>query len=393
MADMRNPIKSNLRLNPGRLAAWFKNRTILFLILNAAFWASYFLFLSLIHASAGRYAPQAVLNAFEVACCGFGVCWLMRLVYGRIRLETIRLLPLLLLMVAATVGSALLLDLCNSLIDRLAARPQTPVASNFRMNPLSMLFYFEILLFAWSVLYFVVHFWMLYMEQKSRTQRADLLAKHSQLLMLRYQLNPHFLFNALNSARALIDEDEKNAKAMITELSEFLRYSLVSKNDTDVPLSQEIEAIRHYFSIEKKRYEEKLDVGFNIAPLAEDYPVVPFLLHPLVENAVKYGMRTSPLPLRIRISADVADGRLRMDVSNSGQWMDRPDAERSGTGGAGPSSGTGPASGTGMGLDNVRKRLQSVFPGRHKFEIERREDGVTVRIELVHDAHRGEKAA
>ena len=100
--------------------------------------------------------------------------------------------------------------------------------------------------------------------------------------MLRYQLNPHFLFNALNSLRALVDEDEKNARQMVTELSEFLRYSLISKDLNNVPLKKEIEAIRNYLAIEKKRYEEKLEVVINIDPSTESCYLPSFLIHPVV---------------------------------------------------------------------------------------------------------------
>jgi LytS/YehU family sensor histidine kinase len=89
--------------------------------------------------------------------------------------------------------------------------------------------------------------------------------------MLRYQINPHFLFNTLNAIRALVEENEKQAREMITELSEFLRYSLISSQYDNVPLSEEIDAIRHYFAIEKRRYENKLEVALEVSPLAEDF--------------------------------------------------------------------------------------------------------------------------
>jgi len=347
-----------------------KNKTVLFWLLNTAYWLFYWLFLCLVHVSAQRFEPEAILYSFFSACIGFSVCILMRLIYHRIRFESFRLLPLLLVVMAVTVAAAHAWYSGTLLLDVLMRIPKEPTLRTKQINYLTMIFYGELLLFAWSVLYFIVHFWMIYNEQRSRTQKADLLAKQSQLQMLRYQLNPHFLFNALNSARALIDEDEKNAKSMITELSEFLRYSLVSKDESDIPLSHEIEAVRHYLSIEKKRYEDKLDVEFHIDPLAEDYPVIPFLIHPLVENAVKYGMKSSPLPLHIRVSARVVDNKLRMEVANSGRWMELADhsiARRTGTG---------------TGLDNVQKRLQNAFHGRYRFDVEKQNDWVRIKLEL-----------
>ena len=188
--------------------------------------------------------------------------------------------------------------------------------------------------------------------------------------MLRYQLNPHFLFNALNSIRALVDENRKHAKEMITELSEFLRYSLNSKNFSDVPLKQELEAIRHYFKIEKKRYEEKLLVRYEVDPLAEEYPVLSFLIHPLVENAVKYGMQTSPMPLRIVIKSDVRNDTLILEVCNSGYWIEQ-DSEQAGQ-----------RDGTGIGLKNIRQRLENAFPESHHFEVIKNDDQVCIHIEI-----------
>ena len=152
-------------------------------------------------------------------------------------------------------------------------------------------------LISWSVLYFGIKFFLEWDLQKDKAEKAIALAQSAQLQMLRYQLNPHFLFNSLNSVRALIAENKDTAKHMITELSEFLRYSLLSRNYSDVPLQDELDALKHYLAIQKKRYEDKLEVSFHIEPEVKEFPILCFLLHPLVENAVKYGMQTSPLPL------------------------------------------------------------------------------------------------
>lgn len=221
----------------------------------------------------------------------------------------------------------------------------------------------------WSAFYFSIKLWQDWTEQKERTLQANALAHQAQLQMLRYQLNPHFLFNSLNSIRALIEEDKNKAKSMITELAEFLRYSLISKNYSNVPLNNELEAMQHYFEIEKTRYEEKLDVKFDIDPAAEDYPVLSFLIHPLIENAIKYGMQTSQLPLKINVSAKVRGKDLLLSVSNTGKWIE---------------SGSDKLNrGTGTGLDNVRQRLENAFPGKHKFIIEKNDASVKIIIEIL----------
>ena len=235
---------------------------------------------------------------------------------------------------------------------------------------LSETYWHAFILGTWSALYFVIKLWIEWNLQKERTLNANALAQAAKLQMLRYQLNPHFLFNALNSIRALIDENQNHAKEMITELSEFLRYSLISKNYSNVPLKKELEAIRHYFKIEKKRFEEKLQLEYDINPLAEEYPVLSFLLHPLVENAVKYGMQTSPMPLQIRLKADVQDGKLILEICNSGKWLKAEVDDHT------------EKQGTGTGLNNIRQRLKNAYPEKHRFEIQKLEGQVCIRIEL-----------
>jgi len=176
-------------------------------------------------------------------------------------------------------------------------------------------------LIGWSALYFGIKFWQEWMIQKEKTEKANVLAQTAQLQMLRYRMNPHFLFNALNSIRALISENKLFAKRMVTELSEYLRYSLVSRNYQNVPLKDEIESIRHYFEIQKIRYEDKLGVSFDIDPSAEEYPIMSFLIHPLVENAVQYGMRTSSMPLKIRIKAELFEKNLLIEVLGFGNEL------------------------------------------------------------------------
>lgn len=236
---------------------------------------------------------------------------------------------------------------------------------------LSQIYWNAFILFTWSTLYFLINFWRQLNEQLLRAEKAELLAHSAQLQMLRYQLNPHFLFNSLNSIRALIMEDQNKARDMITELAELLRYSLVSKNNGDVALSDEMDAIRHYFAIEKKRFEENLEIEFDINPLAEEYPIPSFLVHPLVENAVKFGMKSSKMPLKITISAAVIGEDLTIVVKNSGKWVSPDDPSRS-----------RPA-GTGTGLNNVQQRLENRFPGSASLKTEEVDDCVVVTLKIL----------
>ena len=231
------------------------------------------------------------------------------------------------------------------------------------------LFWTTLIYCGWGALYLFIKTWLDLQKQTEQTLKAQALVKEAQLQMLRYQLNPHFLFNSLNSISVLIDENKNKAKEMVTDLSEFLRYTLISKNYSDVPLTKEISAIKRYFDIEKKRYEEKMQIEFQIDGQAEEYPIPSFLIHPLVENAVKYGMQTSSLPLKILIEASVKDGGLTIAVTNSGHWVN--DDEKNTL-----------SKGTGTGLENIKKRLNNAYPGSHKMDVIKKSDSVTVVIEI-----------
>ncbi len=214
------------------------------------------------------------------------------------------------------------------------------------------------LFLSWSALYFGIKYWQDRQQQEALVLRADALAKEAELRMLRYQLNPHFLFNSLNSVSALIREDPQRAEWMLNELSEFLRYSLAGAKVSDAPLRDEIEAVRNYLDIEKIRYEDKLAVKFDIEPSAEDFRVPCLLIHPLVENALKYGMQTSALPLEIAITARGGDGSLRLEVANTGAWVEHSHNGSKSNG-----------KGVGIGLENIRQRLEQAFPQRHRFDV------------------------
>ena len=220
-------------------------------------------------------------------------------------------------------------------------------------------------LIGWSALYFGIKYWRQWQSEHERTLQAEALANHAQLDMLRYQLNPHFLFNALNSIRASIDEDSQRAKRMVTEFSEFLRYSLLNDNSALVELRQEIDAIKNYLAIEKIRFEDKLDVTYDFEPAAEKCQLPGFLIHPLVENAVKHGMTNNSGPLKICIAARMRDGRLVVEVANTGRLDTRPQTN---------------GGGTHIGLRNVRERLAKLYPDKSSFSL--RQDGAWIRATI-----------
>jgi two-component system sensor histidine kinase AlgZ len=232
-------------------------------------------------------------------------------------------------------------------------------------------------LFGWSLVHLGLQYNTALREQREQALRAVAAARDAQLRMLAYQLNPHFLFNTLNSIRALINEDRQRAREMVTALSGYLRYALVERPLHVAPLEEEVASVRRYLAIEQVRFEKRLDARVEVEPAALRCEVPAFLLNPLVENAVKHGAAgTAGAPLVLRVEARlVQPDRLRLVVENTGGWdggQPTPIPGReNGDGGPG-----------GIGLANVRARLQALHPAEHRIEIEEGDGRVRVTVEL-----------
>ncbi len=345
----------------------------LFWVLQISGWALYGVIYYLIYYSYKDLDAANIFGFSVTYMVAFLVTIVMRKIYQKLDYQHRSILNVSAIVILTSVTFAVIW----LYVDRFVSYPiygiekfQKALDKITTRGNIGQIYWNAFILFTWSTLYFLINFWRQWNEQIQRTEKAELLAHSAQLQMLRYQLNPHFLFNSLNSIRALILEDKDKARDMVTELAELLRYSLVSKNNGDVVFSEEITAIKHYFAIEKKRYEENLQVEFEIDPLAEEYPIPSFLVHPLVENAVKYGMKTSEMPLKIGIQAKVISNELIINVRNSGSWLKDDDEER-----------TRPA-GTGTGLKNVRERLENRFPDNYSLTTTEDDGCVIVSISI-----------
>jgi len=232
-------------------------------------------------------------------------------------------------------------------------------------------------LFGWSLIHLGLKYNTALREQREQALRAVAAARDAQLRMLAYQLNPHFLFNTLNSIRALINEDRQRARDMVTALSRYLRYALVERPLHVALLEEEVASVRGYLAIEQVRFEERLDARMDIEPAALRCEVPAFLLNPLVENAVKHGVAgTANVPLVLRVQARLVEpDRLRLVVENTGSWAgrqtDAPNEDEDDDGLPG-----------GVGLANVRARLAALHPEEHRIEFEEADGRVRVVVEL-----------
>lgn len=216
-----------------------------------------------------------------------------------------------------------------------------------------------IMLCGWLCVYFFYHLFDRYNRLQIEQLRLSTHAKESELRALKSQVNPHFIFNALNSLRALIDEEPARARQAVTQLANLLRYSLQSGQLETVPVEDELRVVNDYLALEQVRHEERLRVRLDIAPETLMLPIPPMLLQTLVENAVKYGISNRPEGGEISILARRENDSLRLQVTNPGELL--PAARLGGAGGNGAS--------TGLGLRNAAERLRLLFGDRASLQL------------------------
>jgi sensor histidine kinase YesM len=236
------------------------------------------------------------------------------------------------------------------------------------------------LLAAWAALYYGINYFLLLEEQIDQRERLESQASSAQLAMLRYQLNPHFLFNTLNSISTLVLlKQTERANAMLARLSSFLRYTLVNEPTAKVTLAQEVETLKLYLEIEKMRFEDRLRPHFRIESETIGARLPSLLLQPLIENAIKYAVTPAENGADIWITAAREGQAVRIEVADNGD-------------GDGAAAELAASPSTGVGLANIRDRLAQAYGGSHRFETRKNErGGFSVILEIPFET--GDKAS
>ncbi len=225
----------------------------------------------------------------------------------------------------------------------------------------------------WSGLYFGIKNFQMLQKEKQNALKASTMAHQAHLKMLRYQLNPHFLFNTLNAISTLVLMNEnKTAEKMVTRLSEFLRFSLDNDPIKKVPLGQEIKALSLYLEIEKVRFDDRLTVNIDIAESCNKALLPSLLLQPIIENSIKHAISKLPKGGEIEISAAVFGRDLLLEVSDNGPGADIKNGQLERE--------------NGVGLANIKDRLQSLYHKNFAFTIEHNKpQGVRVRLRIPYE--------
>lgn len=222
---------------------------------------------------------------------------------------------------------------------------------------------YGVIFFLWSVLYFVYN----YFERYNTSLKMEASLKEIELNNLKAQLNPHFIFNALNGIRALVDENPDKSKEAINMLANILRNSLQTGKRGLTKFEDELKIVKDYLGLETIRFEERLTTRFDIDPESKEFLVPPLMIQTLVENGIKHGIAKLTAGGTIEMKTRVHDDRLSIQIRNSGHYVN------------------GTASSAGLGLENTRQRLKLIYGDAATFRILAESDTfVRTEIEIPH---------
>lgn len=344
---------------------FFEDKNRAFWILQSAGWAGYFV-LRTLSGIANSFGFSFVIHTLLLTAAGYSLTLLMAATFRRL----IKLRPIvtwiasILIVVFAATGFSAIETWSHATFVRPGLRPEG-------LEFLGAILLDFALLVAWSALYYGINYYLLLEEQTDQLLRLEHQASAAQLAMLRYQLNPHFLFNTLNSISTLVLlKQTDRANAMLSRLSSFLRYTLVNEPAGQVTVEQEVETLKLYLEIEKMRFEDRLRSRFDIDPAVARARLPSLLLQPLVENAIKYAVTPQEEGADIAVEARRTGDRVLITVSDTGPGSDAQALSH------GQSS-------TGVGLANIRDRLAQAYGADHRFETQTNiSGGFSVIIEI-----------
>ena len=350
---------------------FFDDKNRAFWILQSIGWSGYF-FLRTVSGFANSKGWMFVVHTLLLTATGYSLTLLLGALFRRL----IRLRPVLTM--ALSLLAVILASTAFSFIETWSAA--TFINAGWR--PVGVEYFSAILLdfsllAAWAALYYGINYYLMLEEQITQRERLENQASSAQLAMLRYQLNPHFHFNTLNSISTLVLlKQTERANAMLARLSSFLRYTLANEPTAKVTLAQEVETLKLYLEIEKMRFEERLRPHFRIEADTIGARLPSLLLQPLIENAIKYAVTPSENGADIWITARREGQAVRIEVADNGG--DAP-------------GGVSASPSTGVGLANIRDRLTQAYGPAHRFETTQNErGGFSVILEIPYES--GDKA-
>lgn len=326
------------------------NKKRLYWISQIVGWLLYAVVVGIFNALTGsQLNAEFFFSLLSIFLIGLSVAHAFRLIIVKLnwmRFNISRLIPRILL--GTVVAGILVYFLKSIIIERLI------VQNNYVFN-LTEAFPFiisgAILYLIWSLLYFLFHFVNNYKKEEIKNLKWQAAKNEIELNKLKSQLNPHFIFNSMNSIRALINEDPSLAKEAITQLSNVLRNSLLMGKQKLIPFKDEMKLVNDYLGLEKTRFEERLTIIKNIEKNTEMFLLPPLMIQTLVENGIKHGTSKLPEGGTIEINASIEKEKLKLVIYNSGVYDKNIKSE------------------TGFGIVNTIQRLKLLYGEKAAFEI------------------------
>ena len=271
---------------------------------------------------------------------GIGITHLFRTVFIRLHLMELKLYIQIPLVIIGSFINATLFYFGQYLLEILVHDISTKIVF---IDVVANIINYAFVFFFWSLAYFSYHFLLNYTQAEMQSLRWQANIKEIELNKIKSQLNPHFMFNSMNSIRALIDENPFKAKESITQLSNILRNTLMMEKNKVISFSEEMKIVNDYLNLEKVRFEERLNFEIDISQASYQFFVPPLLIQTLVENGIKHGISKLTKGGDLLISTEVDNDVLTVFIKNSGRY--RPEQ----------------VSETGFGLRNSKDRLKYVF--------------------------------
>jgi hypothetical protein len=349
--------------------SFFEDKNRAFWILQSVGWTGYFL-LRALGGIANAMGWLFVVPTAITTATGYSLTLLMSAAYRRLfRTAPVIVWPVsIVILIVASAGFSSIETYAHATFYRTGPAPAG-------LQLLSAILLDFSVLAAWSALYYGINFYLLTEHQHEQLLRLETQASSAQLAMLRYQLNPHFLFNTLNSISTLVLlKQTDRANAMLSRLSSFLRYTLVNEPEGEVSVAQEMDTLKLYLDIEKMRFEDRLRPAFEIDPDVAEARMPSLLLQPLVENAVKYAVTPKEEGADVTVAVKRVSNRVHIRVSDTGPGSNLSEAMARAT------------VSTGVGLANIRDRLNQAYGPNHRFDVQADEEGFAVTIEIPYQS-------
>jgi LytS/YehU family sensor histidine kinase len=333
------------------------SRNTVYWILQISGWGTYFVLNLLFLITQKEFQIFQLVKIFSISFLGLIFTHLQKKIINKYKWKNLSIQSLipkvLLLNLAQAVSLIVIVVTIDLLINPNAIKEFKLVKITFFTLNATILF------FMWSLVYFTVHFFENYKKAEIEALIFESAVKDFELKSLKSQLNPHFIFNAMNSIRALIEENPQRAKEAITKLSNIMRYTLKIERTEMVQLSEEIETIKDYLDLEKIRFEERLDYEIIIDKNSEKIEIPPMMIQTLVENGIKHGISKVTSGGKIKIETKILDGFMIINIFNPGKlWNDSLKTSN------------------GFGVSNTKQRLNLIYGEKAILKLENIEENL-----------------